>query len=330
MSTLCLVLLLMWTPIAEMQVPVEYIIWGRVVISDGGLPNARGIEVRLENPGHTLLNSVNSDADGRFQFRNLAPGTYYLYINLPGFAPVYEEVRLAIVSTPPGGRASSSMTSPSQANVTLFLRRGPSDTVANNTFREGETKTSESPTSTGTLDASVYEKYASKAVKEYRDGMADTVKGNTDKAYTHFAKAIQLDPKFYEAMMQLGCVLLDKGRLLERNGKTDEASKVYQDSVAALDRAVAMGADSADGHYFLGSALFKTNELESAEDHLKQAISVPKPLQAARLMLVNVYMKERRYREALDQLTAYLASNTAGPERQAAEQLQSQIQRALP
>ena len=50
----------------------------------------------------------------------------------------------------------------------------------------------------------------------------------------------------------------------------------------------------------------------------------------ARLMLVNVYMKQRRYREALDQLNAYLAETPASPERKAAEQLQSQIQRALP
>jgi Tfp pilus assembly protein PilF len=312
-----------------MQAPVEYIIWGRVVISDGGLPNAAGIEVRLEDPGHTLLNSISTDADGRFQFRNLNTGTYYLYINLPGFAPVYEEVRLATPITTLGRPSTIGVTPGSQANVTLFLRRGPSDTVANNTFRDGAPEKPE-PLSNGTLDASVFKKYAPRAVKEYQDGLTDARKGNTDKAYAHFSKAIQFDPKFFEAKLQLGCVLLDKGRLLEQNGKAEEALKIYQESVAALDEAVTMGANSADGHYFLGSALYKTNELQRAEDQLKQAIGSPKPHQAARLMLVNVYMKERRYREALDQLTAYLASNANGPERQAAEQLQSQIQRALP
>src|SRR4051812_39729105 len=83
------------SPVAAAQGALEYIIWGRVILSNGGLPNVAGIEVRLENPGHAYLTSITTDSDGRFQFRQLNEGTFYLYINLPGFEPVYQEVRLS-------------------------------------------------------------------------------------------------------------------------------------------------------------------------------------------------------------------------------------------
>src|SRR5436853_1949491 len=85
----------------------EYIIWGRVIVSNGGLPNASGIEVRLENPGHVYITSMNTDSDGLFQFRHLNAGNFNLYINLPGFEPVSQEVHLSAPSAAPGVRASS-------------------------------------------------------------------------------------------------------------------------------------------------------------------------------------------------------------------------------
>ena len=46
-------------------------------------------------------------------------------------------------------------------------------------------------------------------------------------------------------------------------------------------------------------------------------------------MLVNVYVKARRYREALDQLDRYLQDNPDSPQRKAVEQMHEQIRKAL-
>ncbi len=312
----------------------EFIIWGRVVVSNGGLPNAAGIEVRLENPGHVYITSITTDSDGRFQFRHLNAGTFILYINLPGFDPVSQEVRLTGSSTAPGGAArvgSDVGTAANQPNVVLYLRRGGvSDFVSNSTYRDGNEGKSAAAGFPAVLNAEVFKKYAPKAVREFQDGLADTAKGNTDKAISHYGKALEIEPKFHEAMVQLGSSRLDRARSLEQSGKAAESQKSYQEAAALLGRAAELEPDSAEGNYLLGSALFKTNDLPGAESRLKLSIGATKPHPGARLMLVNVYMKERRYRDALDQLNAYLEATPASPERKAAEQLQSQIQRALP
>ena len=69
--------------------------------------------------------------------------------------------------------------------------------------------------------------------------------------------------------------------------------------------------------------------IEEAEDALHQSLSGEIPMQDARLMMVNVYMKQRRHKDALDQLERYLEANSESPQRPAIEQMLAQIRKAL-
>jgi len=341
---------------------VEYTIRGRVLFVEGGAPKASGVEVRLEQRGGMVyVNSQTTDEDGLFQFRNLYEGTFRLYINLEGYYPVEESVTMRNPAA--GGRgAAPSSNLVSWQNVTLYLRRGTEDTVATRTVREGAPAKAEPLGFPAVINAEMFKKYPEKAVKEYQDGLADAAKGNQEKAADRFQKAIQLAPRFYEAFISLGLarqrqaqiqpaetafqrahelapqsaeaktrlggIMLDKARELEQR-KSPEAMKIYDAAANMLDEALKIDTDSVEAHYLIGSALFKLAEFASAESNLKAAIDAPRPNHEARLMLVNLYVKQGRYKEAVDQLDGYLAANPNTPQRKNIEQMRSQIQSSI-
>jgi len=86
---------------------------------------------------------------------------------------------------------------------------------------------------------------------------------------------------------------------------------------------------SSDGNYYPGSALYKLNQLSDSEAALRSALRDANPRQDARLMLVNIYLKQKRYQEALDQLDAYLMAVPNSPQRPAAAHTQAAIRKAL-
>ena len=69
----------------------DYAIRGKVVI-----PNQRDadqrIEVKLEKSALQVIQTTYTDASGNFDFRNLAPGAYYVSVTLVGFEPVHQLV----------------------------------------------------------------------------------------------------------------------------------------------------------------------------------------------------------------------------------------------
>ena len=337
---------------------VDFVIWGQVILPDGDMAARKGIEVRLELRGADVLN-VMTDSDGRFQFRNLNQATYTVYINLEGYMPIRQDVMLRI---PAGGGTGAAITSYTEPRVTLYLRRGASDMV-NNTTRESGAKPSSGATPPAVFNAELLKRYAAKAVSEFQQGLTDSQKGKADNAASHFSKAIALEPKFAEAHLELGTakqvsgrtaeaeksfrtavelapesspaltrlggVLLDKARALERNNKGVEAFATYNEAADVLDQATRKDLQSAEAHYLLGSALFKLNELPGAEANLRDALKGQRPIEDARLMLVNVYMKQKRFADALTQLDAYLTANPNSPQRLAVEQMQTTIKSAI-
>lgn len=59
----------------------------------------------------------------------------------------------------------------------------------------------------------------------------------------------------------------------------------------------------AQAEYYMGDLLFHTNRLPEAETHLKNAISLDAKLWAAHASLGMVYMRQKKYQEAVDLLT---------------------------
>ena len=88
-----------------------------------------------------------------------------------------------------------------------------------------------------------------------------------------------------------------------------------------------MAPESARAFYYLGSALYKLDHLEYAETSLEWSLGRDEVIPDARLMLVNIYMKQRRYREAADQLIAYLEEFPDSPQRKDVEKMLDDIRK---
>src|SRR5262249_10931785 len=141
--------------------------------------------------------------------------------------------------------------------------------------------------------------------------------GRFDPADQAFQKARGLQPQSAQPLIELGGLDLDRARKLETDGNGVEAMAVYKSSLELLDDASKLDPNSKQAAYFKGSAQFKVGDLPGAEASLKAALDGPRPYQDARLMLVNVFMKVRRYPEALEQLRVYLEANPNTPQRKA-------------
>jgi tetratricopeptide (TPR) repeat protein len=326
---------------------VEGDILGQVAMPDD--TSRAGLEVTLETSDHIRSQTMLTDEDGRFQFRRLTVDTYYIYINIEGFSPIEQQVVLKAT-----GPTASAM-------VLLEMRHGSSDPDAKTPAGSADRRKDDK--GANTFAADLLMKYPAKAVKEYQQGLDEQTKGNTDKALSHFEKATSEAPQFYEAWLEvgktrqqlghldpadqafrrarklqpqsalplidLGGVELDRARKMESAGSGTEAMSLYRDSLKLFEEASKLSPASQQLEYFKGSAQFKIGDLNGAESSLKAALDGARPFEDARLMLVNVLMKQRRYPEALEQLSAYLDANPNSPQRPAIEKMQSQI-RTLP
>src|SRR5262245_21773243 len=82
------------TPTNQQRNRVEdYSIRGKVIIANRHDFDQR-IEVRLEKSALQVIQTTYTDSSGNFDFRNLAPGAYYVAISLEGYEPVRQLVEI--------------------------------------------------------------------------------------------------------------------------------------------------------------------------------------------------------------------------------------------
>lgn len=300
--------------------------------------------------------SVVTEDDGRFFFNEsnlvlLSGGTFsrlYLNIALEGYAELTQEVNASGLGK--NGYLHS-------AGNVLMLNRGPSDGL-DLTHREPLPLTR-----VEALRQELVKQYNELGVREYEQGLRDMLQHKTESSAGHFKKATQAAPTFYDAWMQLGAaqkdskhlddavksygraaevnpnagepliglaaVSLDQAVILEASAQGGAASAKYSEAVIQLKQAVVKAPWSSDAYYYLGSAFYKLNQFVEAESALKTALEKTDPRQDARLMLVNLLLKQKRYPEALAQLDAYVAAAPDSPQKASAMQLQATIRKAL-
>jgi Tfp pilus assembly protein PilF len=262
----------------------------------------------------------------------------FFYIKLEGYAEVFQPW------TRDGG------------NV-IALLRGPSDGL-DETRRETQPMTpSES------LRKELVTQYGELAVRYYEAALAEKLKHNTEKAINNLNQAVKASAKFFEAYVvlgdlqrqakrldlaeqafrkaialkpgagepyiDLGAVLLDKATAIADAGSADAATAVFKEAVDILKSASDKAPWSSNAYYYLGSAQYKLNQLADAEASLRASLEKQDPRQDARLMLVNIYLKTNRLKDALEQVNAYLAAVPDSPQRAAVLDLQAKLQKEV-
>ncbi len=320
---------------------------GQVGLPENAVEGRGGIEIRLERPIRFLVATVYTDSDGRFFFHNLPrSGVYHLYINLEGYGLVRERVALSSGAS-------------QYASMTIMLN-------SSNYTDEGEVRTGRYAVSGVSIpkdaDMEGFE-ISEGAVEEFDRGLDELASGDTNSAMRHLENAIRMAPTFYEAFLELGAIQHDAGRFDDAKDSFERVRELYPDSTEALvglagvnlelagqmeqsftparaqdlyevtaalmEEATIMDPESARAFYYLGSALYKLDRMVDAEASLMGAVDHDEPMPDARLMLVNILLKQQRHREVLVQLNGFLAEAPDSPQREAVEQLRATILEAI-
>jgi pentatricopeptide repeat protein len=116
-------------------------------------------------------------------------------------------------------------------------------------------------------------------------GFAYTKTGKLDEAVGAYRKAIEWNPAYAYAHLDLGKVLMELGRL-------DEAEQ-------SLSEAIRLEPDLAEAHFDLGNLYLKTGRLEPAEREFSAAFRLDPGNEAAGSNLIGVYLTQGRHRQAV-------------------------------
>lgn len=323
------------------------------VIADGA-PIDRVVEVRLDSEtlGKTIATAYTLEGD-EFSFLDVpvnSTDSYFLVIDEDG----YKEVRLRLDTR----SFVRGFNDPSRLEfsgiLVLYLEREASDEAPPET--EGGPPAVDLRVLTAVIPPEAREAYA--------DALGHLEANETDEAIDRLEEAVDLAPEYYDALNKLGIEYLKAGRFREGEAALEQARSLgprdprpllnlgmlflkegeareqpggnpeaalasYERAVSVLEEAARLDPLAAEANYYLGSALYRTGDLDRSERFLQEALRLDASLHDARLALLNVYTRQRRFPEALEQLRAYLRQVPDSPRKPALEAIRLQLEVAV-
>jgi Flp pilus assembly protein TadD len=286
---------------------------GKLIFETPGL-SCTPCQVTLLSSGGQPIGMTIADSAGNFTFENVEGGIYTIQIEMEGFEQIEQQVNV--------------MDGFSSGTTTVLIAPKPIAPA--------------DKSNSATVDASDFlSGYPKKAVELYKKGMDNKKKGKNDQAVKYFEQAIDIAPNFYAAHNQLGVAYKEAGRKddAEREFlRAHELNRADADPLINLtslyidqdqpgravetgEQAVKANSRSASAFFSLGMALYKFAMLDRAETALKKALELAPKMFQVRLVLANVYMKQHRYDNLMEQLDRYLAENPNGEQRPAVEDM---------
>jgi Tfp pilus assembly protein PilF len=304
--------------------PQTFQLKGKVVV---GLDEPVMTVVVLTEVFSGASQSTESFSNGSFRFNNVVLGTYRLTVVDPKFN-LYDR---------------------------QLLLREPGDTGNEITVRLVRTGESPNPPeldpSLYVIDAETAKTLPAKAMDEYNKGVAALRNpSRNNPPEDHFKSAIAAAPNFYEAHLQLGMeqrrqnknpdairefelassLKPSEPRAFRLLGELYWETQKYEDVVLSFTKLAQLGKMLPRDHYYIGSALYRLNRLDPAEEQLLQAINEgndadPEPF----LQLHNVFMKKRQPDRGLAVLEDYLKTFPNDPNHAAMEERDKALRQAL-
>jgi Flp pilus assembly protein TadD len=312
---------------------------GRLVFTNTKPPEDR-IEVHLERSMQRIQTTF-TDSMGNFEFRSLNPGDYYVQVRLPDYEDVHVPVNVLSL----------------QRTTSIVIQMNPLFTIVRkrNPGFEGDDP--------DVIDVKMIGKtYPKNAVKAYEKSIDENKKGRTDLAIKQLEEAVRIAPDFYHAQNNLGVAYLKVNRfadaekaykaarqinpsatqpqlnlgilyITEADARKQEGKAVFgkllDDAMDSLDAVIKLKPRSAVAHFYLGTAYYKSDFFEEAEESFKKAREYDPAMSNVCLMLVNLYVKQRRLNDALKQIEAFLKDFPKAEERASMEDLRAKISKSL-
>jgi len=286
----------------------------------------------LAKDGEQRIASSFTNLSGRYHFGNIPAGIVDVVVRIEGFEEERVPVQLA---------ANSS------AIVNMILT--PKASIAVNS---------------STLDSNVVDiaaltrKFPGKAVDDFQKAVESRRKGETERALALLEGVVKLAPDFYDARSLLGTVYqsMDRYReaekqynvsrdlnpksvipllnlaslyLQEAEANKDEGPFVtgvmFDDSLHVLQDAIRLDPHNATTCYLIGVTFYRAHSYRIAEESLKEALNIDARMGAARQVLTNVYIRQRRWKDALDQIDVYLMENPMASDRSQMEAIRAKV-----
>jgi tetratricopeptide (TPR) repeat protein len=273
---------------------------GTVLLKADNRP-ASQVAVKLKSHAAGIFRSVLTDFEGHFEVRSLPASTYEIVVEEPGYQPAETSAQLDGASS----------------KLVLYL---------NSSSPAQPERTSVSARELG---------IPWKARSEYEKGLLSLAKKDRDGSVSHFTKATQAFPDFYEAYYQMGVIETSRRRL-------DEAMQAFQKSVdlsggnyplaeigigylrylegkpeetvTIIGRVLENEETSPQAHFILGIALLRLNRLDEAEKSAREALLRNPNYANAYLLLSDAYGHRHEYGAQLQGLDAYLKLEPKGAE----------------
>ena len=309
-----------WAPVAKAQVSnfekAEGEISGTVLLERDKRPASQVI-ISLKSRVAGVFRSVLTDLEGQFRVQRLPRGTYDIEVEEQGYEAV---------------QATAHLDGPS-SKLVMYLRS------KSRAIRQSD------------YTVSVRElKIPGKARNELEKGFERLAKNDPAGSLSHFTKATQAFPGYFEAYYHLGVAEMklghnveatkafqmaidlsggryawaefEYGYLLCQEGKPGEAEKIIRRGLEVEDAAP-------EGHVSLGNALMQLNRLDEAERSAQEALLRNHNFADAYLVLSNVAASKGDYRTELQDLDAYLKLQPSGPASERVRQVREAVLKIL-
>jgi tetratricopeptide (TPR) repeat protein len=290
------------------QAVVSATLQGRLFLAEDQLD--KPIEVVLRQGSKTVSRLVADDRNS-YKFENLANGRYELVVKA-GKENARQQVDLCC-----------GLSSVSVVDINLD-RSNPTITV--NFPLE----------SSAVVDVrEIRRDYPKEILKEFEKARSNIRAGKLGKAADRLKQIVTSAPDFYSARAMLGMVyhtvgcyrdaereyfqtselspgafqpMINLGSLYIKaaGARLPDERKYLEEAIAILKKAIFINPKSPIAYGLLGFAYFKGESFDLAEEYLLKALENGNSLAAIRLMLVNVYTRQQRWKEALDQMDIYL------------------------
>lgn len=276
------------------------------------------------------------DLTGRFFFENLSEGTYDVVARVDGFKEMRERVDVA---SHQGGNADNGACKQNE----IYWLTPENITVITDERLRGYPKAA--------IDEYVLA-VAADSAKRYKEvvvhlenvvrlapdwydahcelGAAyEEVDRNAD-AEKEYRKALELKPDGFRAMMNLGRLLvLVADEKIQNPATRDAVPPILNQAREVLVSASERDPMSAMAAYLLGAADFRLASYKNAEMELKRALELDASVFPARVTLINVYIAQKQWQNALDNVDTFMLENPDSIYRQQVLGIRSSILRRL-
>ena len=315
--------LMVWAPMAKAQARASSSeltdgkISGTVLLKTGNRP-ASQVAVKLRSHAAGIFRSVLTDLEGRFEVRSLPPSTYEVVVDEPGYEPAQTSANL----------------DGSSSNLVLYLKSSSSAQMERNSY---------------TVSAREL-RIPGKAQHEYEKGLGSLSKRDFAESLSHFTKAVQAFPDYFEAYYHMGVVETRRGRLEEAMQAFQKAVDLSggryawaefgigyvlhlegkaEEAITTVRRGLELDGNSADGYVILGMAQLRLHRPDEAEQSAREALLRNPNFAQAYLVLADSYGYRHEYSAQLQGLEDYLKLQPSGSENKIVREAREAVLRIM-